>query len=88
MFSIFHYYNIQDVEIVDKLEDSDGSIDLAYYAYEGKANYSMFLIKYWDILIYNFEKEDCYTTKSHNKNEQYEGAYVRTNHCHISGCVI
>ena len=56
-FQSFIDYNIQDVEIVDKLEDKMGLIDLALtMAYEGKVNYSDVFgqVKYWDILIYNF----------------------------------
>ena len=41
-FQSFIDYNIQDVEIVDKLEDKMGLIDLSfdYRTYEGKVNYT------------------------------------------------
>ena len=82
-FQSFIDYNIQDVEIVDKLEDKMGLIDLALtMAYEGKVNYSDVFgqVKYWDILIYNFLRKRKIVIpqkSSHSKNEQYEGAYVK-----------
>tara|TARA_B100000073_G_scaffold125221_1_gene102421 strand:- start:4095 stop:5885 length:1791 start_codon:yes stop_codon:yes gene_type:complete len=82
-FQSFIDYNIQDVEIVDKLEDKMGLIDLALtMAYEGKVNYTDVFgqVKYWDILIYNFlrKRKIVIPQKSkHSKNEQYEGAYVK-----------
>ena len=60
-----------------------GLIDLALtMAYEGKVNYSDVFgqVKYWDILIYNFLRKRKIVIpqkKSYNKNEQYEGAYVK-----------
>ena len=82
-FQSFIDYNIQDVEIVDRLEDKMGLIDLALtIAYEGKVNYNDVFgqVKYWDILIYNFLRKRKIVIpqkSSHSKNEQYEGAYVK-----------
>ena len=42
----FIEYNIQDVEIVDKLEDKMKLIELCLtMAYDGKVNYRMFLVR-------------------------------------------
>ena len=51
-------------------------------AYEGKVNYTDVLgsVRYWDVLIYNYlrEKNIVIPQKvSHEKPEQYEGAYVK-----------
>ena len=82
-FQSFIDYNIQDVEIVDKLEDKMGLISLLLtMAYEAKVNYTDVFgqVKYWDILIYNFlrkRKIAIPQKTSHRKEEQYEGAYVK-----------
>ena len=82
-FQSFIDYNIQDVEIVDKLEDKMGLISLLLtMAYEAKVNYTDVFgqVKYWDILIYNFlrkRKIAIPQKASHRKEEQYEGAYVK-----------
>ncbi len=82
-FQSFIEYNIGDVEIVDKLEDKMKLIELCLtMAYEGKVNYTDVLgsVRYWDVLIYNYlrEKNIVIPQKvSHEKPEQYEGAYVK-----------
>ena len=82
-FQSFIEYNIQDVEIVDRLEDKMKLIELCLtMAYEGKVNYTDVLgsVRYWDVLIYNYlrEKNIVIPQKvSHEKPEQYEGAYVK-----------
>jgi|11_taG_2_1085331.scaffolds.fasta_scaffold00371_5 DNA polymerase elongation subunit (family B) len=83
-YQSFIDYNIQDVEIVDKLEDKMKLIELALtMAYEAKVNYqdSMTSVKYWDILIYNYllKKKIIIPQKMHSseKTEAYEGAYVK-----------
>ena len=82
-FQSFIEYNINDVEIVDKLEDKMKLIELCLtMAYEGKVNYTDVLgsVRYWDVLIYNYlrEKNIVIPQKvSHEKPEQYEGAYVK-----------
>lgn len=82
-YQSFIDYNIQDVEIVDRLEDKMKLIELALtMAYEAKVNYEDIFgsVKYWDVLIYNFlrERNIVIPTKKHGeKSEKYEGAYVK-----------
>ena len=83
-YQSFIDYNIQDVEIVDKLEDKMKLIELALtMAYEAKVNYqdSMTSVKYWDILIHNYllNKKIIIPQKINpsDKTEAFEGAYVK-----------
>ncbi len=82
-FQSFIEYNIQDVEIVDRLEDKMKLIELALtMAYEGKVNYMDVLgsVRYWDVLIYNYLRDKNIVIpqkKSAEKVEQFEGAYVK-----------
>ena len=82
-YKSFVDYNIQDVELVDKLEDRMKLIELCMtLAYEAKVNlvdvYSP--IRVWDVLIYNFLKEKNIVIprkKVSKKDDKYEGAYVK-----------
>ncbi len=82
-FQSFIEYNIGDVELVDKLEDKMKLIELCLtMAYDAKVNFVDVLgsVRYWDVLIYNHlrEKNVVIPQKvSHDKVEQYEGAYVK-----------
>ena len=82
-FQSFIEYNIQDVEIVDKLEDKMKLIELCLtMAYDAKVNYTDVLgsVRYWDVLIYNHlrEKNIVIPQKVNNeKVDQFEGAYVK-----------
>jgi len=82
-YQSFIDYNIQDVEIVDKLEDKMRLIELVLtMAYDGKVNYMDCLgaVKYWDILIYNYLKQKNIVIPqktSSEKGEQFIGAYVK-----------
>jgi DNA polymerase elongation subunit (family B) len=82
-FQSFVNYNIQDVEIVDKLEDKLGLIDLALtIAYDAKVNYNDVFsqVRLWDTLIANylFTKNICVPPREdHIKETKYEGAYVK-----------
>ena len=82
-YQSFIEYNIQDVEIVDRLEDKMGLIQLCLtMAYDAKVNYVDVLgsVRYWDILIYNHlrEKNIVIPPKSKSeKVEKFEGAYVK-----------
>ena len=84
-YQSFIEYNIQDVEIVDKLEDKMGLIQLCLtMAYDAKVNYTDVLgsVRYWDILIYNHlrEKNIVIPPKRNSKKEKvekFEGAYVK-----------
>jgi DNA polymerase elongation subunit (family B) len=82
-YQSFIEYNIQDVEIVDRLEDKMKLIELCLtMAYDAKANYTDVLgsVKYWDILIYNYLRERNIVIPqkvSREKAEKFEGAYVK-----------
>ena len=82
-YQSFIEYNIQDVEIVDRLEDKMKLIELALtMAYDAKVNFTDVLgtVRYWDILIYNYLRERNLVIpqkKDHKKVEKFEGAYVK-----------
>ena len=82
-YQSFIEYNIQAVEIVDKLEDKMRLIELCLtMAYDAKVNYTDVLgtVRYWDILIYNYLKEKNIVIPQKKKQEkaaQFEGAYVK-----------
>jgi len=82
-FQSFVDYNIQDVEIVDKLEDKLGLIELVLtMAYDAKVNYQDVFsqVRMWDVLIYNFLKLENIIIPPREENikeEKYEGAYVK-----------
>ena len=82
-FQSFIEYNINDVELVDKLEDKMKLIELCLtMAYEAKVNYIDVLgtVRYWDILIYNYLREKNIVIPQKiksEKHEKYEGAYVK-----------
>ena len=82
-YQSFIEYNIQDVEIVDKLEDKMKLIELALtMAYDAKVNFTDVLgtVRYWDILIYNYLRERNIVIPQKTdkeKVEKFEGAYVK-----------
>ena len=82
-YQSFIEYNINDVELVDKLEDKMGLIKLCLtMAYDGKVNYTDVLgsVRYWDVLIYNYLREKNIVIpqkKASKKYDKYEGAYVK-----------
>ena len=80
---LFVEYNIQDVELVDKLEDKMQLIALHLtMAYEAKVNYQDVFgqVRVWDTIIYNHLRDKnivppaMQETKS---SEGFEGAYVK-----------
>ena len=79
----FVEYNIQDVELVDKLEDKMKLIELCLtMAYEAKVNYTDVYsqVRCWDTIIYNhlLKKNIMIPPREdHDKETQYEGAYVK-----------
>jgi DNA polymerase elongation subunit (family B) len=79
----FVEYNIQDVELVDRLEDKMKLIELCLtMAYDYKVNYIDVYsqVRCWDTLIYNhLRKKDIVIPPrvDHEKNTKYEGAYVK-----------
>ena len=79
----FVEYNIQDVELVDRLEDKMKLIELCLtMAYDYKVNYNDVYsqVRCWDTLIYNhlLKKNIIIPPREdHEKDTQYEGAYVK-----------
>ena len=82
-YQSFVDYNIVDVELVDRLEDKLGMLQLLFtMAYEAKVNYEDVFgtVKYWDVLIHNFlkKKKIVVPQKSRSsKSDKFEGAYVK-----------
>ena len=83
-YQSFLDYNIQDVELVDRLDDKMKLIDLHLtMAYDAKVNITdaFTSVKYWDVLIYNhlLKKKIVIPqkTRSQSKSEKYAGAYVK-----------
>jgi len=79
----FVEYNIQDVELVDRLEDKMRLIELCLtMAYDFKVNYNEVYsqVRCWDTLIFNHLKKKKIVIPPREENEkdsQYEGAYVK-----------
>jgi DNA polymerase elongation subunit (family B) len=82
-FQLFVEYNIQDVHLPDLLEQKLKMIELIVsVAYLAKVNYIDVLAqtRTWDILIYNWLKQEkiVIPQKEHQeKHEQFVGAYVK-----------
>ena len=82
-YQLFVEYNIQDVELVDKLEDKMKLIELHLtMAYEAKVNYQDVFgqVRMWDSIIFNHLKKKNIVipaVKESTKSETYEGAYVK-----------
>ena len=82
-YQLFVEYNIQDVELVDKLEDKMKLIELHLtMAYEAKVNYQDVFgqVRMWDSIIFNHLKKKNVVipaVKESTKSETYEGAYVK-----------
>ena len=76
-------YNIKDVDIVERLDDKKGFLNLiVFLAYYAKINYDDVAspVRIWDSMIYNHLKEQGIQVppdKSFSKKEKYEGAYVK-----------
>ena len=79
----FIEYNIQDVELVDRLEDKMRLIELCLtMAYDYKVNYNDVYsqVRCWDTLIYNHlltKNIIIPPREDQQKDSQYEGAYVK-----------
>ena len=82
-FQSFVDYNIQDVEIVDRLEDKLKLIELILtMAYEAKVNYDDVFsqVRVWDVLIYNYLRKEHIVVPEKSeqvKDSKYDGAYVK-----------
>ena len=82
-YQSFIEYNIQDVELVDKLEDKMKLIELHLtMAYEAKVNYQDCFgqVRIWDTIIFNHLKSKNIVVPAQIENKEsrsYEGAYVK-----------
>jgi len=82
-YQSFIEYNIQDVELVDRLEDKMKLIDLIMtMAYSAKCNYvDVFSqVRMWDVIIYNYLRDRNIQIPQMvrgSKSEGYAGAYVK-----------
>lgn len=79
----FIEYNIQDVELVDKLDAKHKMIDLILtLCYDNKCNFedAFQQVRMWDVISYNKLKSKKMVIPPNvrqSKNEQYIGAYVK-----------
>ena len=80
----FMEYNIQDVELIDRLEDKMKLLELAItMAYDAKANFEDVYsqVRMWDTMIFNYLADKNIVPPPRKggakKNEKYAGAYVK-----------
>ena len=79
----FMEYNIQDVELIDRLEDKMKLLELAItMAYDAKVNFEDVYsqVRMWDTMIYNYLSDRNIVVpprKGAKKDEKYAGAYVK-----------
>ena len=79
----FIEYNIQDVELIDRLEDKMKLLELAItMSYDAKVNFEDVYsqVRMWDTMIYNYlaDKNVVPTPRKGDKKvEKYAGAYVK-----------
>ena len=82
-YQSFIDYNIQDVELVDRLEDKMKLIDLIFtMAYSAKCNYGDVFsqVKMWDIIMYNYLRDkniQIPLIQRKEKTDAFAGAYVK-----------
>ena len=79
----FIEYNIQDVELIDRLEDKMKLLELAItMSYDAKVNFEDVYsqVRMWDTMIYNYLADKNIVPpprKGARKDEKYAGAYVK-----------
>ena len=79
----FMEYNIQDVELIDRLEDKMKLLELAItMSYDAKVNFEDVYsqVRMWDTMIYNYLSDRNFVVpprKGAKKDEKYAGAYVK-----------
>ena len=82
-YQSFIEYNIQDEELVDRLEDKMKLIDLIFtMAYNAKCNYGDVFsqVRMWDVIMYNYLRDKNIQIPlivRKDKGEMYTGAYVK-----------
>ena len=76
-------YNIQDTELIDRLEDKMKLLELAItMSYDAKVNFEDVYsqVRMWDTMIYNYLADKNIVPpprKGSKKDEKYAGAYVK-----------
>ena len=79
----FMEYNIQDVELIDRLEDKMKLLEFAItMSYDAKVNFEDVYsqVRMWDTMIYNYLSDRNIVVpprKGAKKDEKYAGAYVK-----------
>ena len=79
----FMEYNIQDTELIDRLEDKMKLLELAItMSYDAKVNFEDVYsqVRMWDTMIYNYLADKNIVPpprKGSKKDEKYAGAYVK-----------
>ena len=79
----FMEYNIQDVELIDRLEDKMKLLEFAItMSYDAKVNFEDVYsqVRMWDTMIYNYLSDRNFVVpprKGAKKDEKYAGAYVK-----------
>ena len=79
----FIEYNIQDVELIDRLEDKMKLLELAItMSYDAKVNFEDVYsqVRMWDTMIFNYLADKNIVPpprKGSKKDEKYAGAYVK-----------
>ena len=79
----FVEYNIQDTELIDRLEEKMKLLDLAItMSYDAKVNFEDVYsqVRMWDTMIYNYLTDRNIVVppkKGAKKDEKYAGAYVK-----------
>ena len=79
----FIEYNIQDVELIDRLEDKMKLLELAItMSYDAKVNFEDVYsqVRMWDTMIFNYLADKNIVPpprKGAKKDEKYAGAYVK-----------
>ena len=82
-YQLFIEYNIKDVEIIDRLDDKMGLIDMCIaLAYDAHVNMSDVFtqVRMWDVMSHNElykSKIAVPNTQASAKGEAYEGAFVK-----------
>lgn len=76
-------YNIYDVELIDRMNEKLGLIDLGFtLAYEARVNPVdiMGTTRIWDVYFYNYLRKEGIMVPPHKRHqgESYAGAYVKT----------
>lgn len=75
-------YNLQDIELIFRLDDKMKLFDLAFeMAYDAKVNYGdvFTTVHYWDVLVYNYLYDKNIVVPKYSKklSREFEGAFVK-----------